>query len=164
MTDTPETKRGRPSSYTDEIADEICVQLMMGKSLIEVCEADGMPAESTVYLWLLKRPEFSEKYARAREIQSERGVDEIIPIADDGRNDWMEKRNAEGEVVGWVENGEAIRRSQLRIDARKWKAGKLRPKVYGDKTVLSNDADNPVSFVLRLPSKAENTEAWLKQE
>jgi hypothetical protein len=29
---------------------------------------------------------------------------------------------------------------------------------------LAGDADNPVSFVLRLPSKAETTEAWLKQE
>lgn len=72
-------------------------------------------------------------YAHAREAQAATLFDEILDIADDARNDWMEKRSAEGEQVGWQENGEAIRRSQLRIDARKWVAGKLRPKKYGDK-------------------------------
>jgi len=42
------------------------------------------------------------------------------------------KRNGEN-ATGYQENGEALRRSALRIDARKWLAGKMAPKKYGDK-------------------------------
>ena len=140
---TDAAERGRPSTYSEEIADAICVELMAGRSLVEICDQDDMPAERTVYMWLLKHPDFVQKYARAREMQSERGIDEIIPIADDGRNDWMEQRNAEGQIIGWKENGEALRRSQIRIDARKWKASKLRPKVYGDKLAVGGDETMP---------------------
>ncbi len=72
-------------------------------------------------------------YTHARDAQADALFDETLEIADDGRNDWMERHNEEGEAIGWRENGEAIRRSQLRIDTRKWIAAKLRPKKYGDK-------------------------------
>ncbi|MDR6670170.1 hypothetical protein J2X71_006457 [Rhizobium sp. 1399] len=57
--------------------------------------------------------EFRTKYALAREIQADGFVDEMVEIADDGTNDWMQKNF--GEETRWVENGEALRRSQLRI-------------------------------------------------
>ena len=37
--------------------------------------------------------------------------------------------SAEGNK-GYQENGEALRRSALRIDARKWLAGKMAPKKW----------------------------------
>ncbi|MFL5018251.1 MAG: terminase small subunit protein, partial [Rhizobium sp.] len=73
------------------------------------------------------------KYALAREIQADGFVDEMVEIADDRADDWIEKKNASGETTGWQENGEAIRRSQLRIATRQWVAEKLRPKKYGSK-------------------------------
>lgn len=60
-------------------------------------------------------------------------ADELLEIADDGTNDWMEKKNADGETIGWRENGEAMRRSQLRISTRQWIAERLLPKKYGAK-------------------------------
>ena len=123
----------RPSKFTQEIAGLICERLANGESLRSICGEDVMPSQSMVFRWLASDEAFREMYARAREAQADTLFDEILDIADDARNDWMEKRSAEGEQVGWQENGEAIRRSQLRIDARKWMAGKLRPKKYGDK-------------------------------
>jgi hypothetical protein len=131
---------GRPSIFTQKIADRICIELADGKSLREICEADDMPARSSVYLWLIEHEVFSDQYRRARELQAETGVDEIIEIADDGRNDWMERHV--GDDVRWVENGEAIRRSQLRIHTRQWKAERLRPKVYGPKSALEMSGPN----------------------
>jgi hypothetical protein len=66
-------------------------------------------------------------------------TEEILDIADDGSNDWMEKLDKDGKSVGWAVNGEAVQRSKLRVDARKWIASKLKPKKYGDKldTTLS---------------------------
>lgn len=123
----------RPSKFTQELAGTICERLAEGESLRSICSEDAMPSQSMVFRWLAADEAFREMYARAREAQADTLFDEILDIADDARNDWMEKRSAEGEQVGWQENGEAIRRSQLRIDARKWMAGKLRPKKYGDK-------------------------------
>lgn len=128
---------GRPSIFTQELADTICERIADGESLRAICDGDDMPNKATVFRWLAADKSFSDQYARAREAQAESYFDDIRDIADDGRNDWMEKRNGDGEHIGWAENGEAIRRSQLRIDARKWMAGKLKPKKYGDKLDLN---------------------------
>lgn len=119
------------STYTEEIALRICERLADGESLKAMCEDEDMPSKSTVFKWLSENPAFSDMYARARESQADALFDDVLSIADDGRNDWMQRNF--GEDTRWVENGEALRRSQLRIDARKWMAGKLRPKKYGDK-------------------------------
>jgi hypothetical protein len=62
----------------------------------------------------------------ARDIALDRMFDELLKIADDGRNDWYER-----EGVRCVDH-EHISRSKLRIDARKWYLSKLAPKRYGD--------------------------------
>lgn len=86
--------------------------------------------------WLGVNETFRDQYARAREMQADALFDDILSIADDGRNDWMLKNF--GEDTRWVENGEALRRSALRVDARKWMAGKLKPKQYGEKIDLNH--------------------------
>jgi len=60
----------------------------------------------------------------------------MLDIADDGRNDWMERHGKED--AGWQANGENIQRSRVRIDTRKWLASKLKPKKYGDKVDLTH--------------------------
>lgn len=124
----------RPLEFKQSVADIICDRLADGESLRAICEDDNMPNRSTVFKWLGKIETFADQYARAREAQADAVFDEILSIADDGRNDWMEKL----DDAGYRENGEALRRSQLRIDARKWMAGKLRPKKYGDKLALTD--------------------------
>lgn len=116
---------------SEAIRSAICEQLADGKSLREICRQDGMPAASTVFVDLSKDSAFAEQYARAKQAGIEAMADEITDIADNAHNDWME-RNGD-DAAGWVLNGEAVRRSQLRIDARKWLLSKLAPKKYGDK-------------------------------
>lgn len=118
---------GRPSDYTPEAADEICQRLADGESLRSICLGDGMPRQSTVFRWLAAREEFREQYVRAREAQAEYLADQIIEIADDSANDY--EMTEDGPRV----NHEIVARSRLRVDARKWVASKLKPKVYGDK-------------------------------
>jgi hypothetical protein len=99
---------------------------------------------------LSQQPTFLDRYARAREAQADALFDDILSIADDGRNDWMERRGEED--AGWVANGENIRRAQLRIDARKWMAGKLRPKKYGEKLdidgTLTHEAGDSIKSLM----------------
>lgn len=112
-----------------------------------ICRDPEMPAISSVMLWRNKHKDFSEQYARAREMMLDVRAEEIVEIADDATNDWMEKKNSEGTVIGYIENGEAIRRSVLRADVRKWELSKLRPRVYGDKLQLDGKLENTVRVV-----------------
>lgn len=118
---------GRPTDYNEEIAKTICERLSDGESLRAICLADDMPNKGTVFVWLSKHKEFADQYAKAREVQAERMAEEILEIADDGRNDTYETENGVGT------NHDVIARSRLRVDARKWLASKMFPKKYGDK-------------------------------
>lgn len=126
---------GRPTDFNEEIALLICERLADGESLKAMCAEEDMPSRSTVFKWLANpaHKQFVDMYTRAREEQADALFDEIIAISDDGTNDWMEKKGGEGEVIGYIENGEALRRSALRIDARKWAAAKLLPRKYSEK-------------------------------
>ena len=123
----------RPSSFTQETADIICERLADGESLRSICADDAMPGTSTVCRWLESNDAFREQYARARELQADALFDEMLSIADDAQNDWMARNVDENDNLAWSVNGEHIQRSKLRIDTRKWMAGKLRPKKYGEK-------------------------------
>ncbi|WP_281823175.1 terminase small subunit protein [Sphingobium sp. BS19] len=131
---------GRPSEYSEEIAGKICDALVMPRSLRSICLDEDMPSQSTVFRWLAdeRYADFRERYARAREAQADAIFDEMLDIADDGSNDWMERRREDGSVDE-VLNHEHVSRSKLRIDARKWVASKLAPKKYGDKLDVTSD-------------------------
>ena len=124
---------GRPLLFTTELGDEICNRIADGESLRAICDEADMPDKATIFRWLSaeQHKDFCKQYIRAREVQADSLVDDILSIADDARNDWM-KRNGEN-ATGYQENGEVMRRSALRINARKWLAGKMAPKKYGDK-------------------------------
>lgn len=140
---------GRPSLYTPELADRICRRLAEGESLRAICRDAEMPGVSTVFAWLQADEAFRTKYTRAREVQAELMADELLEIADDGQNDWMEKFNKDGDAIGWAENGEALRRSQLRVATRQWIASKLLPKKYGDKQQVEHSGTLSIADALR---------------
>lgn len=130
---TEETKRGRPSDYTEELAETICLRLAEGESLRSVCRDDDMPSKQAVLRWLARNESFRAQYVRAKEEGAEAIAEELFDIADDGSNDWMEKLDKDGEVIGYQLNGEHVQRSKLRIDTRKWYLSKIMPKKYGER-------------------------------
>lgn len=132
MGDT-ENKGGRPSDYTEELAELICLRLAEGESLRSVCRDDGMPSKQAVLRWLARNEQFRAQYVRAKEEGAEAIAEEMFDIADDGTNDWMEKLDKDGEAIGYQLNGEHVQRSKLRIDTRKWYLSKILPKKYGDR-------------------------------
>lgn len=145
---------GRPALYHPEIADEICRRMAEGESLRAICKDAHLPCASTVLGWLSSQnpdyAQFLEQYARSRAIQADMLVEETIEISDDGTNDWMERKGPEGQSLGWTLNGEHVQRSRLRVDTRKWFAGKVAPKKYGDKLDLNETKE--VRHVLDLSS------------
>lgn len=137
----------RPSRFSDEIADKICEMLIEGYSLRKICLGDEMPHAATVCRWLASNEAFREQYAQAREAQADTLADEILDIADDGTNDWMADKEAED---GFRYNGDAVQRSRLRVDSRKWLASKLKPKKYSEKMDLTTEG-GPLQIVINKP-------------
>lgn len=143
-------KTGRPSIYSKELSDKLCSLLAEGKSLRTVCAIDGMPDKATVFNWLRTNQEFLDQYARAKEDGCNAIADEIMDIADDATNDWMEVHFGKGYKT--VFNREHADRSKLRIESRKWLLAKLKPKKYGDKldmTTNGKDLPQPIMSVLK---------------
>lgn len=107
---------GRPSDFTEALADRICSELIDGKSLVEVCEAEDMPHRSTVYRWMDSDETFATRCARAREGQADFMDHEIL----------KEAKHATPETASVA---------KVRISAYQWRAAKLNPKRYGDRVV-----------------------------
>jgi hypothetical protein len=124
---------GRPTTFNQKTADLICIMLSEGMSLRQILKADTqgvLPAQSTVYEWLLRHPLFAEQYARAREEQADTNADEILEIADEHPPEYTDKEgrtSLDVTYIQWQKN---------RIEARKWTAAKLRPKKYGDRMAV----------------------------
>lgn len=140
---------GRPSSFTQEKADAICVKLAAGQSLRSICEAGDMPDRTTVFRWLRDSEAFRIQYTCAREDQAEAIFDEMLEIADDGEFDYETKTRDDGSEYEAV-NHDHIQRSKLRIEARKWVLGKMAPKKYGERIDLNHGGqkDNPIMALL----------------
>lgn len=153
VTDTP--ARAQVISYSAEVAAELCARLAEGNSLRTVCDAEDMPSRQSVFRWLYEdKPGFRDAYKIAKEYGAEAIAEEIFDISDDGHNDWMERHYGENSV--WVENGEATRRSQLRVDTRKWYLSKIKSKVYGDKLdITSGDEKLPTPIYGGLSSNGK---------
>ena len=134
-------KTGRPSPYTEALAAKICRRLAEGETLRAICRDPAMPDKATVLRWLAdkKKADFRDQYAHAREMQADALFDEALEIADDASSDWSTDKD--GKKVLDHEN---IQRSRLRVDTRKWAAGKMSPKRYGDKIQHTGDGGGPI--------------------
>lgn len=124
------------AEFSQELFDQICEQLAEGKSLRKICAQDDMPSKTSVMRWLRGNEELRDQYARARDDQADTLFDECLHIADTFDSEEMLEP-------------QHINRARLRIDTRKWMAGKLRPKVYGDKLDLNHSGN----FTVNLPEK-----------
>ena len=146
----PVRRKRRPDTpFTDDLVDEICTRIAAGESLRSVCKDDHIPHAPNVIRWLFdgKHQEFADKYALARKAQAEHWADEIMDIADDGTNDYVERQTRQGAII--VADNEHINRSRLRVDSRKWMLSKVLPRVYGDRSTTEHVGDpaRPISVM-----------------
>lgn len=139
---------GRPSDFTQELADRICAELAEGKSLRTVCRADDMPDKSTVFKWLRTIPEFADHYTKAKEEAADALFEETVDIADDGSNDWIASNDPDNP--GYKFNNEHYQRSRLRVDTRKWMMSKMKPKKYGDRVTQEHTGPNGTPLIVKL--------------
>jgi len=127
---------------------------MEGETITKICSDRDYPSLSTAMLWLNKGSqkeyvdtiyaEFSEQYARAREIQAEVLFDRIQDISDKNDNDTFEDGEGNPRL-----NHEWVARNKLQVDSLKWRIARMRPDKYADKQRL----DASVEVTEKTPSK-----------
>lgn len=113
---------GRPTLWSKELAEEICALLVKGYSLRAIEDIEGMPCKATMMMWLYKHKDFLDQYTRAQKIKVLGFKDDIIDIADDGTNDYVERERKDGSTYIALD-AEHVMRSKLRIDARRYLIG-----------------------------------------
>lgn len=109
--------------FSQDLFDTICERIGAGESLRAISEEDGMPDRGSVMRWI-KADEtgaLRSQYARAREEQGDAHFDRVAQIVDK-----VEKRQLDPQ------------QARVMFDALRWTAGKLRPKVYGEKLDLTH--------------------------
>lgn len=138
---------GRPSGFTQELAEEICGRIVQGEPLVKICRDDHMPDVVTVYRWLSRYPDFCNMYTKAKDEQADTLAEEIQDIADQMP---MEKTDGNGNTSF---DGAYIQWMKLRVDARKWTAARLKPRKYGDRVALAGDEQNPLKLEATVEAK-----------
>jgi hypothetical protein len=152
----------RPSIYTAELADRILDELMEGRLLIDICDDPGMLSTRTIRLWAqVDREGFAARYDRAQEIDLNAMADQMLAIADDGRNDWIVYRRKDGAAEVILDH-EHVSGSRLRVNARRWVLTKMLPRLYGDRPdgITKPEVDNGWAASNRSrqdPTKSEST-------
>ena len=123
---------GRPSEYSEELAEQICELVASGKSRRQVAEGLNL-SESTIRLWQKQHDPFSAQYARAEAFRAE----------------WFFERG--NEIAMSITTPEEAQVARVQLDWLKWSASKLGPKKFSDKTP-GDSPDNPIHLGLQIIS------------
>lgn len=148
---------GKPNSFTQAKADEICARLRTGEPLTWICADEHLPAPQTVSDWKKARPEFAQAFAEARQDGFDSIAAACLRIADTPVDGVTEK-------LEWVETGPAgdtggpalremrvterkredmLGHRKLQIETRLKLLAKWDPARYGDK-VQHADAEGNI--------------------
>lgn len=134
----------RPSEYSIEVGDAICADIIGGMSLRSALTPLDRPNARYFFQWLRENEEFGKQYAQSCVERSEAFGEDILEIADNSTNDWM-TINGHPAV-----NREAVERSKLRVDVRKWHMSKMKPRKYGEKVDLTTNGKDLPAPIMRL--------------
>lgn len=117
-------KPGKPSIYTQELADEICMAVSTCTlGLNKLCEINpSWPAKQTINEWRVLNREFAAQYHEAKKIQADLYAEECMDIVD-------------------ASSVEEAQLSKIRVNTRQWIASRLLPKVYGDSKAVEEDKE-----------------------
>lgn len=127
MTDKPKNPGGRPTIYTEELAERICDTVATHtEGTTTLCSKyDWMPDEHTIRMWRRKYTTFSLRYLDSKAQQAEllaESIDDIIKevsyYTDHEGNNRIDPPSASLAIA--------------KATNRKWTAARLAPKIYGD--------------------------------
>lgn len=117
--------------FDAEVAVQVLSRISKGEPLASICRDEGFPSVWTVQRWRKRVPEFDKAFDEARDLGFDALAEECVEIAEDGTNDYVEKRAKDGSTYVALD-AEHVQRSKLRIETRLKLLAKWDRKRYGD--------------------------------
>jgi hypothetical protein len=112
--------------YDQAVFEDILESISNGMLMAQIHVMPGMPSRTEFQAWIDADPILEERFYKAKMMQADVLAEQIIVIADN-------PNNTDPGFNFW---------SKLRIDARKWTAGKLRPQRWGDRVINEHSGPN----------------------
>jgi|GEM_PF-4662373 len=134
---------GRPRVFErDEVMNELMFEYATtDRGLRQIIDAERRaaaeegrqpryPCHQALYLWLKEEPGLLDTLSRARELKMVLMEGDLLDIADDGANDYMERERKDGSkyLAFDIEN---VKRSELRVRTRQWVMERVAGGIYG---------------------------------
>lgn len=111
------------------LVDQIMEMIANGATLREVGMQKGFPPHGTLLFWCSKYEDFKKRYNDAKAMRAEYHREQMLKHANDAT--W---KTAPAE--------------RLRVETHKFMAEKDDPEIYGNKTKIVGDPDQPIRFVI----------------
>jgi hypothetical protein len=125
------TRWGRPTRYSEAIAEIILDELGEGRALESICADPGMPTPAAVRLWVRhNRDGFAARYWTMRQIGCETLADRLIASTDDRRGMLKARIRTDG-TIEWVVDRDQLRRVRLRCNVYRWLLSRRLRDTYG---------------------------------
>ena len=131
---------GRPDTFSQKTFDEVIARMSMGEPLAAICRDEHMPSLRTFYTWKDRTPEFSARFAHARDDGFDQIALETLKIADTPVEATIERSTANGLEVT---RQDALGHRKLQIETRLKLLAKWDPRRYGDKIAIGGADDLP---------------------
>ena len=131
---------GRPSIFSQELADAVFGRVAAGQNLTEICQQEGMPHKATVYRWLAQNEEFRRQYGTACEVRTDAWAEDLYEVAETAAP-------------------EDTARARLMVDTRKWLMAKMAPRKYGDKITNEHSGPDGGDIPLRVTTDIDRAKA-----
>lgn len=127
--DKPKKKMGRPTIYTQELADTICEFISQGMSMRSVCRQKQIPEMPTIWRWIRENEEFGKQYASACQNRTDAQNEMLIDMGDEAIEASKKSKGGVGNAV--------VQAYKLKADNFRWVMSKMKPKKYGDRLDLT---------------------------
>ena len=138
----------RASTYTPELAAEICERIADGEPLRQICRDEGMPAWRTVYDWIEANTDFAARIARARNLGFDAIAEDTIQLIDEDPERY-------GTQFGDKVDPGHVQWQKNRVEQRLKLLAKWSPKKYGDRIEVEHSGD--ISIAERLARARHRT-------
>ncbi len=133
----------RPKKPTPAIVNEILDLIEAGFTLTEIISDRGdMPSVGCWYMWLRADEALADRYARAKEIQCESMAMDIVRLSNTPRKGIRTvTRSTKDGTFMEVTEGDAVDRTRLQVEARRWYLEKIMPKRFGTKVDVNHTGE-----------------------
>ncbi len=126
------------TTYTEDIAKIICDGITNGNSTRKMLREFNI--DMSVWCdWVNKNPELRDMYHEAKLNCAEYYAEDVLIIADEKPQTFLNKDGNEQIDNAWVNN------QKTRVQARQWAASMLNPKKYGNQSNVTVDVNVKLS-------------------